>query len=412
MNGRDGQPNCLNREASMQNRRPRGVILIKRNEERIRPAAFFAFLMVVCMPFHTLTIAGIGLLLLIGIPLLIFCSPVLADDLSRKMWDKAAVLLALFFIFGVAAYVWSPDFTFYSLYNYFKKIMVVLCLYCLPLNGREQKLLLGGSVIACAIVGYFFLTGRNVIDFEGRALLAVFGVEQDPNYLGYLFLMPLAVAMYQCLNGKTLVNKVMGLAFSLLILYCILLTGSRGAFLGLATVVAVNVVSKFKTLGGKIAFCTAMALLVLVLFNYILLLLPEDIAVRFTIQDVVETRGTRRLDIWIATLQAIGNEPYKLLFGFGTGSSIPTLGFATHNFILQLLLETGLVGTVLFLEFLWIWFKRLIRRDTMCLSVMLACMMMSMTLSVNTIYYFWVALTMSIVCSKVRLPEETREKNL
>lgn len=393
----------------MENKRPRGVVIFKKLDESISLAAYFAFLLVVCMPFHTLAIAGVGLLLLIGIPLLLFCSPTLAAGMKRKLWDKATVFLVLFFAYGLVTYTWSPEFTVHSLYNYIKKVVVVMCLYCLPLNNREQKLLLGGEVIACAIVCTFLLTGENVVDFVGRSTLAVFGVRQDPNYIGYIFLVPTAVAMHDCLNRKKLVNKVIGFVSLLLIFYCILLTGSRGAFLGVATIVAVNVIGRFKSLGSKVAFCVVMAFLALILFNYLLMFLPEDLALRFTIQDVVETRGTKRLDIWIETLRAIGDAPYKILFGFGMGSSIPTLGYATHNFILQLMLETGIVGTILFLEFLWIWYKRLVRKDIMCVSVMLGCITMSMTLSVNTIYYFWVAFILSIVCSKARVPERQEE---
>jgi len=168
----------------------------------------------------------------------------------------------------------------------------------------------------------------------------------------------------------------------------------------------VNTIGKFKTLWGKISFCTVTSFAALILLDYLLLLLPEGLASRFTIQDVLESRGTNRLDIWIATLQAIQREPYKLLLGFGSGSSIPTLGIATHNFFLQLLLEVGAVGTWLFMSFFWCWLKRLMKADLICLSVMLGCLAMAMTLSVNTIYNFWVTFILSIVCSGARIVDE------
>ena len=110
----------------MRIRRPSGVIRIKRREKHISPAVLFAFLLTVCIPFQTVAVGGVGLLLLLGIPLLVFCSPVLGRAACRKTWDKAAVYLILFFIDGMAAYIWSPGFSGDSVYNYLKKVLIYL----------------------------------------------------------------------------------------------------------------------------------------------------------------------------------------------------------------------------------------------------------------------------------------------
>ena len=132
---------------------------------------------------------------------------------------------------------------------------------------------------------------------------------------------------------------------------------------------------------------------------------------RFTIESVISSRGTYRLDTWIRAFKAMGREPYKLLFGFGNGSSLAVIGgrWVAHNFVIQLLLELGIVGSCLFYAFLWRWCRRLARYDSMCLSVVLGCMAISLTLSVNKVYYFWVILILSIVCSKAK--ESPKKEN-
>lgn len=389
-------------DTMIENRKRHFVIRINKHDEPIRPVVFVAFLMVACMPINSISIGGFGILLLLGVPLLALCVPTLLNRIQNTLWDKATLFLSAFFIYGLIAYIWSPSFRLYSLYNYIKNIMVVMCLYCLSYNQREKRLLIGGSLVACLMVCFSFLSGKNIGYEEGRATLEIFGVMQDQNYLGFLFIVPLAWCVDQIMHHKSWKVKVGCTAFSLIMLYCVLTTGSRGALVALAAVVMVAVVKKFKTLWAKILFCLVMSLLVVAIFSLILTLLPSEIVARYSWQLLWESRGTGRGDIWLKTIEEIFNSPHHIFLGFGTGSSIAIIGVATHNYILQLLLELGLVGTCLFTGFYWFWLKRLWNSDTMCLSIILGCMALAMTLSVNTIFYFWVALTLGIVCSKAR----------
>lgn len=379
------------------------VIRIKKSDQPIRLVTIFAFLTVVCQPFHTIQIAGVGLLMLVGLPLLMLSVPALLSRFRRTSWDKATIVLAGFFVYNLFAYLWTPSFSPYSLYNYIKIIAIVMCLYTQAYNKREKNFLLFGAVLVCLIVFWFMMTGNNTGYKSGRMTVAMFGVVQDPNYVGYLFLVPMAVAIGLFLNHKSTVVKVVCAFLAVLVLFCAMITGSRGALLGIAAVAVIAVISKFRGLWAKIAFCVVMAFLVLAAYEFILTLLPEHIAARFSIQLVLESRGTGRADIWLRAFQRVKETPHMLLMGFGTGSSHYLLdGWAAHNLIIQLLLEVGIVGTGLFLYFLWLWSKRLAKQDPMCLSILAGCMAMAMTLSVNTIYYFWIAFIVGIVCSKAK----------
>jgi len=395
----------------MEARRHLGIIRLKRNEEPIHPSAVFALLAVLCMPFSTISIGGVGLLLLIGAPLLLFSAPDMFKKAQQKVWDKATLLLIGFFAFAIAGYAWTPSFSTYSLYNFLKIILIVACLYSHTYNKREKNLLLAGSVLSCLIVCFFMLTeSRHMTYFEGRATISVFGEVQDPNYLGFVFVVPLAVALQSMLNKNAWWIRLICAVFCVMILYCVLTTGSRGALMGIAAVVVVMVVGRFKTMMAKIMFCVMMALLVLVVFDYLLVFLPQSIASRFTLQDILNTRGTDRIDLWIRSFQKMKEAPYMLLLGFGTGSSVAVTGKATHNHAIQLLLEMGVVGTVLFFGFMVFWIRRLMKCDVMCLSILCGCMALGLSLSVNSIYYFWIPLMLGIVCSKYSRPDFEGER--
>lgn len=383
----------------------RYVLRLKRNKKNIRLVTVFMFLAVVCLPFHTLTIGGVGILMLIGIPLLVLSMPALLAQLRKKTWDPAMLLLIGFFAYNILAYLWTPTFSAYSLYNYIKIVVIVMCMYCQQYNEQEKKLLLSGSVLSGLIVCWFILTGRNVGYLDGRVIIAVFGVKQDPNYIGYIFLVPMAVSIDQFIRGKTVCNRIIFVLLGLLILFCVMMTGSRGALLGIAVVAIVCMVTRFKKLLSKAIFCVAMSVCVMLVYRFVISLLPEYIAERFSLQLLIQTGGTGRMDIWMNAFRVMASQPYKLISGFGTGSSHYLLdGWAAHNFIIQLLLEQGIVGAGLFLSFLWLWIRRLAGQDGMCLGILMGCMAMAMTLSVNTIYYFWVVFILGIVCSKSMTP--------
>lgn len=386
----------------------RYVIRIKKNTQMIRPAAFFAFLMVVCQPFHTLTFSGVGLLMLVGLPLLVLTVPALLARVRRTSWDRATLVLAGFLGYNILAYAWTPYFSFDSLYNYVKIIMIVICLYCQSYTKWEKKLLLLGSCVVSVLIFLFMVLGRNVGYYSDRLTVAVFGVVQDPNYMGLLFVPPMAVAVTNFTKHKSVMMRILCGGLAGICLYCVMTTGSRGALLGLIVVVIVCVINRFKSLGAKILFCAVMLAVAVILYGFILTLLPTHIAVRFTLQDILRTRGTHRWDIWMDAFRIMRESPHMLLLGFGVSASQNLLfdGWAAHNFFIQLLLELGIVGLGLFVWFFWIWYRRLRKRDTMGLSILMGCLAMSMTLSVNTIYYFWFSLMLGIVCSDTAAPQK------
>lgn len=386
----------------MLKRNNRMILHIKPNPEKIHMAAFFAFITIVCLPFHTLTIGGIGLLMITSIPMFAATIPAFVNRLKSYHWDKAIVLLMGFFAYNLLAYAWTPTFSLDSIYTYIKIIVIAMCLYCMELNGREKRLLLAACVIASLIVCWFILTGTGIQYINGRSLLAIFGVTQDPNYLGYLFLIPIGISVSGFIGDGSALRKIFYVALGSLVLFCVLMTGSRGALLGVMAVTGICIVTRFEKMWQKVLFCMAMVVVVVAIYAALIMLLPDSLAARFTIEDIIKSRGTYRLDIWIDAISAMAEKPYRLIFGFGNGSSREVIGngYVAHNFLIQLVLELGIVGTYLFFAFLWTWCKRLAKKDTMCLGVLAGCMAMSLTLSVNKIYYFWVVFIIGIVCAK------------
>lgn len=360
--------------------------------------ALFACMAVMCVPFATIDIKGIGVLLLITAPLLF-----LSIINSKFLLPFKQVPLVLFFTYGIISSFMSPSFSTNYLYQYIKIILLIGCIYLNKFTLKEQKLLILSSCISCVLICFFMLSGNsNIAYVEGRATISVFGASQDPNYIAYAFFFSFAVMLNTFLTNRKILFKAFSLVGLAIILYCVLRTGSRGSMISCAALIVVFSLHRYKGSYKTILIVCTIIVGVLLLYPFIIDMLPDDIARRFTYAHLMHNNGSNRGDIWITAIDALKSSPIHALFGYGSGSSVAVIGRATHNYILQILLENGFVGLILMTLFIVPNLVLLIKSNrTIALSVYVACLVMSLTLSVNTSYYFWVTLLLCIVCDKV-----------
>ena len=145
------------------------------------------------------------------------------------------------------------------------------------------------------------------------------------------------------------------LIFLLIIIFAALLTGSRGAILGISGVLLLPVIRKIRR---YINFILISSLLTLV-FYFNLLINYEN--------DFKFLRAFDRIDIFYTSIAYIKQ---SLLFGYG-GNTIEQLSYIkidyeplmdwghTHNFVLEFTLRYGLLGILLFGSFLFLKIKEI-----------------------------------------------------
>jgi O-antigen ligase len=136
--------------------------------------------------------------------------------------------------------------------------------------------------------------------------------------------------------------------------------------------------------------------LLFVLWTVFKPILPENIVERMSVDSVLETGGTGRMDIWKSMLREIFNQPDKFLFGRGITAMHPLFIFGTlnqvfaHNQVIQTLYNQGLVGLLSFLLLAGIGFFRCIKRRKAVSIAILGMMALSVSLSFNqTTRTFW-----------------------
>ncbi len=196
------------------------------------------------------------------------------------------------------------------------------------------------------------------------------------------------------LLNKQINNKYINMLLSLLIIYAIFLTGSRGAFLATAFMLILLCTFKYydlKKLLVKKYVYLAIAVLV-VFFNVINI----DLSTRYTeifknSDELIENRiGGDRLLLWRSSIEMIKDYPItgvglhnfnKVYIENGYISDYakePNL-MSPHNLVLHIFVETGLIGICSFLFLIYSQFKFLssfIKKDDFVLAYFLAIVVM------------------------------------
>lgn len=198
----------------------------------------------------------------------------------------------------------------------------------------------------------------------------------NPNILGeYLILMiPMAIGVLW--YNKKLVYKGLFVAMLAVMGICMLMTFSRGAWLGLIVALVA-----FSIVRDRRLFVLFLIALIIMPFA-----LPDTVMNRFTsIGSLSDTSSSYRLSILLGSLRMVEN---YWISGIGLGDQAfkaiyPKYSLAaayahhSHNVYLQMILEMGVAGALVFALILYVFFRAMLAhqaktRDSFLSSVMIA----------------------------------------
>lgn len=308
----------------------------------------------------------VGLLMFLSLGFFLLLKKILTDDVDFSVTAYGAVI-ALYFLFATIETVTSIN-RGGSLRDFGLHMAGISLVFAMTnrikskeeLNAMVSILLL--SVLLVALIGIVQnFTGVQMrpewLDRDHNVDIAtrVYSVFHNPNILAeYLVLMtPLAVGMTW--YTKSMKKKFLfGLSTALLLL-CLVLTLSRGGWVGIS----------FAALTFILIVNWRLLLLAIPVVTVGLFFLPQKIMARLlTIFSVADSSNAYRLKMWEITLQVIrdhlwggvgfGYVPFKQTFE----TYIRTMPiFHAHNTFLQVFAEMGLLGLLVFLFLLWTFIK-------------------------------------------------------
>lgn len=262
-----------------------------------------------------------------------------------KAWIGFLVVLML----GI---LWSHDRAYTQRYVIVCiKYFIIFVISIKIIDSRKRLDFIMGLFALCAVgmasfAVYNYVTGGLIREY--RAIAVEGGIFSDPNDLNLLLNAALPFAVYSFISAG---KKVFWLAGIIVIASAVMLSFSRGGFLGLCAVAG-----GFALLFGKRNRKVWGA--VLVGFIIFFLSAPEAYLERLsTIMFWQTTEGvpqkTTRLDTWIAMIKG---GVYSPVFGVGAGGTYYIAGellndwHLLHNSFLQVLIETGIVGFYFYLK--------------------------------------------------------------
>ncbi len=178
----------------------------------------------------------------------------------------------------------------------------------------------------------------------------------NPNVLGEYLLLTIPFAFAYIINGKSLITKFIAFGTFCVMMLCLLLTYSRGCYIGILLAFGVFLILWDK----RFVWFAFIGLLLLPL------VMPESIINRFTsIGNLEDSSTSYRVNIWLGTINML-----KDYWICGTGPGIdafnqvyPLYAYNTiaaphsHNLFLQLMCDAGIIGVGTFVAIIYKFFR-------------------------------------------------------
>ncbi len=237
-------------------------------------------------------------------------------------------------------------------------------------TGRRQldvlvdlMIVAGAAVSLLGILQYLFRWGYQSAawvddDMFSSIRFRVSSTLQNPNMLGQYLILAIPLGGAGLLSAKSWTKRLFYMCCCGLMCLCMILTFSRGAWLGLLFAGAAFAV----LIDPRFLFLAPAALAVM------FLVLPDTIVERFTsIGNLTDNSTSYRVYIWIGTLAMLKD---YWLCGIGPGDAAfnmvyPAYSYSSvsaphsHNLFLQIVCDAGIVALAVFVLVLFVWFRQM-----------------------------------------------------
>ncbi len=281
----------------------------------------------------------------------------LANGLLRRRFTLprgAALWWMLFILYGAVSILWAKNFE--EAVDRMPTALSLLGLYLVAASFRVKKkeydllkwAIIAGGVLSALYSIYSYKTGVYD-DPRLRASILIGGRYTDPNQFAFSILLPVALCLGTLLKTPSIRKKAFYGASLLIMIYGVVVTGSRGSLLATAVMIAFYLLS----IKQKISFGIAAGAIAVIMFSFV----PDFFIHR--IGQAEATGGAGRLFIWEVGLHAVKK---YWLFGVGLsnfyeaymefvnyGPAFRVGATAPHNIYLDAVVSLGTPGILLML---------------------------------------------------------------
>lgn len=377
----------------------------------------------VVMPGGRTIIFGIGILVMF-----IWLMQLLIGGGEIVLAKIPTLIFSLFIFWGLLSYFWAQDQ--FAVLIRMLTIINLFLFYVLFQNlvktGRELKIIF----LTVFAAGLFYSLVDIAIGLYAGTARPTLAEGQNPNNLARSLLIALLLAPYVFGITKSRFLKFLAVLAGLAILVAVIMTGSRGALVGIALAVPFTfLVAKDKIALLKNIFIGGLLAAVCVFVLYQAGIISKYVTMLLNSFNITPTHSlVSRLDIWTVGLEMVESSP---LIGVGLDNFpgrfeefiVPSSmggrfgvepGRDPHNVFLSVQAELGIVGTALFLLFFWSMLVQLskFRGDPRAVAGILILSFLFFTQITGTIQYtkfFWAGIAIASTVPLVLMREKKHE---
>ena len=381
-------------------------IKILKPAEKIRSVVVFFSLYITLMLFQTdyMRLGTISAATVIFLTMVSFF--VGNNFLSGKLrLPVGGLSLFAFFCYSTIYSLASTGLPSYYL-PYASQIILCILLFTVNLNEREQKNIRVTFVVASTVYAVLIIKSlydNRVAGYYHTDVL-IFNTKFDPNFIG----IPLTAAMAFLLDSALRKEKVIqSVIMYMVIAFAIFFTASRGSYVAAIAsngLVFVMYILKEKiSAKRKVLYMVLPAISILVAILLVKKLLPMEWQ---RMQNLGIDQGSGRLTLWKVALNDWWSNP---ILGNGLEYAYQTHGKAAHNTYLQVLSETGLIGTFLMCGFLLPMLRKAFKMNTALFCAMIGVLVQIAFLDALNSRCLWILLCWIAMLPSGRLKYEEKK---
>lgn len=324
-----------------------------------------------------------------------------------------------FFIFSWLLYLflstlWTPNLEVFQ--NEFLSQFSVVIMFIILTSIKTDKKRLDNifriiwiNSFIIALLSLFF--NEQYFYLEDRIVLSLFGYKIDPNYQAILVLFGIALSFTYLLNDK---NKILSIIFSIVGIFSLFLTGSRGGFIALLIISIISLILYIKnnlTVKKIGQFILIIFTLSISLYIFVFNFFPENIFERiFLISGYGD--GSSRINLWNNAFLLL-KENFNLIFGAGWGAFFHynDANLAVHNTYLSVMSDTGIIGfCLLFIPIFIVFYKSIKNKDYLVIMLNISLMIPILFVSLEHTKIFWIPIIILFLNHNIKNKENEIEK--
>lgn len=309
----------------------------------------------------------------VGLSILCIFSLILYAVINRNFKFKfdgigflILVFIAIYFVAAITSFAPVKSFSIWAIYFVFMTVYFVIINTVNSekiLNNLLTMFVLSGFLvclygIAQYVFGWDMAQAWMDEEMFGDIKMRIYSTLGNPNVLGEYILLVLPVSIGLMWTRKDAAAKIVYAGISAIMFLALILTFSRGCWIGLLFAAAIFITFAAGKLWG----------LGLIALPIIPMVLPETIINRFaSIGDMKDSSTSYRVYIWMGTLAMIkdfwvsgigmGQESFTQVYPFYSYSGI--VAPHSHNLFLQILVESGVCGIAVFLLIVFFFIRRM-----------------------------------------------------